>query len=1141
MKQFLTLCLATAMLGTSLNVDAKISLERARQLKSDGKLVTSPVKTRSNKALKSIPKASAVSGFHKLMDQKAQKADRMLAPSKATAKGDNIYGYLGFSYDEEATVGLYELQESGMSLMWADQLVEEMGISGPCLALQDGVLKGYCLDTFFGFIFGMYYMEYDFQSGEVIKLEEQDLNTNSNYIQFGTLDPETGNFYGFGVCDGVFGLVSANVEDPFNYSLVGECVDNNYCMSMCYNPEDSEIYGVTLDYQLVTVSKTDGSYTKIMDLDVEDGATYLTGLVYDPISKLFYWNINTNDDSSYLATIDVNGKSLEIIDEYANAEEWLNLYTTDEVANPYKPGRPTAGAADFYKANLIGFVNFTLPTEMADGNEIVTDKDGKITYKTFVNGELYSVGTDVPGAEIRANFAVPEDGSYTFAMCVETTQEVDGEMLTSESAKASVKAYVGNDTPLAPTNVVLNANEVAWDAVTSAEGVHGGYVDVKAITYNVYLNGDPKATGLALTSYDVREFIDKNGDLSAYSATVTAVANGHESAAASSNSIVEGAAMALPYYIAPDAEQFAISEVLDKNEDGTTWTYTESFQGGSAIYSGWNAYNQMDDWYFLPPVKLDDPTKFYTFSMDVCLRSASYPGEYVEVLLCTKDDNGNVQIVQTIVEEFSPEGTVYELVSEEFKIRQDGDYYIAIHCVSDPDQYGIYAANFKVEDNNITLDSPAAVDDIELEAAEKGELKATATFYMPTATFGGGELDADADLVATVACGENKTTVNGKPGEEVSAVIATAQGTNTVSVTVALGDLNSPIATESVYTGVTVPATPQGLTATVSADYLSIVMNWDAVTEADDEDGYINPETVVYDIYKVGESIFGSQWMLYDEGITETSYTYKSDDVQEFVQLGVVARNEAGDNGYLASIAEVVGPAYQLPIIEGFDEAQGFEYNPWIVYSEDVDNAPQAGLYYTKDFDDSYPETSISLAVTGGADAAGRLRTPMFSTIDCKEVTFTAEIDGDFFLPKVTIYAEAEDVEMKEIGTLTQDEEGFKNVSVALPDEFLGKGHVSLYIGYEFENGDEVLVIKSLSIEADGAGVASLDSQSVKIAGGKNVINVSGLNGQNVTVADLNGRVVAKSAKVASSASFQVEKGIYVVEAADKKVKVVVK
>lgn len=1135
MKQFLTLCLATAMLGSAANVDAKVSLKEMMQQKGNGFAIEMPAKLKNNgmKAIKNL-KTNHASRFHKLKaEEKTGRMHSKKAPGKVLASGDNIFGYLGYTMGD-SPYGLYEFNDGSQELKWADSLYDLYGIYASNLSLSDGVLKGYSVQMSIFGLSGVDYVEYDFESGEVLTNIPANL-TSATFIQTAALNTNENVFYGYGAYEGNYAFMSAPADDPFNYTMIK--AGSNTCFAICYNANEDLLIGVDSNFDLVRIDKSSGETTVLSHIDIPDLYPYLAGMVYDPASNLYYFNPQTSDDSSYLASINPATYEITILEEFPNSEQWMSFVTTDEEANPYKPGRPTAGAADFYKANLIGFVNFTLPTEMADGSEIVTNKDGKITYKTFVDGELYSVGTDVPGAEIRANFAVPEDGSYTFAMCVETTQEVDGEMQTSESAKASVKAYVGNDTPLTPTNVVLNADEVTWEPVTSAEGVHGGYVDVKAITYNVYLNGEPVNSNLTVTSCPVE--IDKDGDLSAYNATVTAVANGHESSAASSNSIVEGAAMVLPYYIKPTPEQFEISQVIDENNDGASWQYVSYYMGGPAVYSDWSSSDDMDDWLFLPPVKLDDPTKFYTFSMDVALSWSYYNQEYLEVLLCTKDDSGNIQVVGTIVDEFSPESEEYEHISETFRVRQEGAYYIALHCLSEAVQDGIYAANFKVEDNNITLESPAAVEDLDLEAAEKGELKATATFTMPTATLGGAELEADANLVATLSCGDKQATVSGKPGEEISAVIETAQGTNTVNVTVALGDLNSPMASESVYTGVTAPATPTNLQSSVSADRMSITLTWDAVTEPDDEDGYINPETVVYDIYKVGQSIFGSQWLLYDEGITDTTYTYVADDQQDFVQLGVVARNEAGDNGYLVTSSEIVGPAYSLPIEENFDEG-GFDTTPWMIYS--FQDAPQISIALAASNTlGEYNGDQTCLVVSGEAGAMGQLGIPYFQTKGCKEVLLSIDVCGDFFLPKVTVLAEADGVETKEIGSIVQDEEGFHIVSVSLPDEFMEKDYVSLFLQFEFENGDETFAAESISILADGASVASLAGQSVKVMGGKNVINVSGLNGQNVTVADLNGRVVAKSAKVATSASFQVEKGIYVVEAGDKKAKVVVK
>lgn len=361
-----------------------------------------------------------------------------------------------------------------------------------------------------------------------------------------------------------------------------------------------------------------------------------------------------------------------------------------------------------------------------------------------------------------------------------------------------------------------------------------------------------------------------------------------------------------------------------------------------------------------------------------------------------------------------------------------------------------------------------------------------------------------------------------------------------MTVTLSLGDLNSPVATASVYTGVTVPSTPVITSSEVSADNLSLTFTWDPVTTPDDEDGYVDPSGIVYNIYKVEASIFGYMWMLYDEGITDTSYTYYEDAEQEFVQLGVVASNAAGDNGYLASTTGVVGPVIALPIIEDFD-AGDFNTSPWVIYDdtpEDYESA-EASLYYSSAFGD-YSSETVCLAVLGSEGSKGMLGTPKFSTKGCDAVTATFEVCGDFYIPTVKILAQAGSGEITEIAEIAQPEEGFHNVSVEVPAEFLGQDVVGLFIGYEFESEDQILVIESLSVEK-GTGVASIAAKDVKIAGGKNVINVTGLNGENVTVADLNGRVVAKSAKAVKEVSFQLGQGVYVVEAGDKKAKVVVK
>lgn len=1139
MKQFLTLCMATAMIGSALNADAKVSFEKAMQLKSEGKALTQVLKTRNTKAIKTL-KHAPVSGFHKMMAQKDAKFNGRKAPAKVTPLGDDIYGYLGYSDDPGTMpVGYYELEESSANLVWADPFYEENMLACINTAKVGDKIVGYIQDSFWGMLFGVYYIEYDAQTGEPIAFDEQDLAFNPNYISTFAYNPETETFYGYGVCDGVQAYVSAPAAEPFNYSLIKALEGREMCMSICYNPEEDAIYGVNLDYEFVRV-ENDGSQTKIMDLDVPDGATYITGLVYEPKSKLYYWNINYNDDSSAMATIDAANQELNVYANLEYCEEYMNLFTTTEyVGNPNIPARPVAGTPDFYKGNLIGIVPFTLPS-VNKGGEALT---GKVEYTTYLNGELYSTGSGEPGQEVRTSFAVPEPGKYSFSMKAKI--KVDGEYL--ESSAASASTWVGNDVPVAPANVKMTTSKVTWDAVT--EGLHGGYVDLKAMSYEVVVSNDEEKVGETVyTSYDIE--LPEDQELSAYVAYVRAVCNEFKSDWVSSNPVTAGLALELPQYIMPTPDEYALSVILDNNKDGVTWYLNQDYYDEENPYYIQTSYTYsadepMDDWYFLPKMKFDDPARFYSFSMQVALRSTYYANEYVEVLLCNDTSLEGMSVVGTIIDEFAPEGITYETVSGEFRVRQAGDYYIAIHCTSDGDQLGINARNFAVEDNNITFASPVAVENIDVTPGANGALKATVKFDMPEMNMGDGEIDPATELTASVITPVDEQVVKGKPGETVEVEVETEQGYNTFLVTVSDGEFNSPTAKAVAYTGYDLPATPVMSSVEYSEDMLSMTLNWEAVTTPDEPEGVINPETVTYDIYMVVPGILGNNWALYEQGVEGTSYTYEvaPGEVQDMVQLGVASRNEAGSNGYLTSAMGILGTPYDLPIEEDFDDEGNIYTNPWITYTDTYDEglSAQWGLYYDSAITGNEDDTNVSMIVQGEEGAISRLGTPRFTTKGLTDATLALELFNTD-MPKTSILAVVAGEEPEEIAVINGND--FKNdiekVAVDLPAKYLGQDWVGLFIRVEFEEESQILAIESIGITSV-SGVATIANNGVKIAGGKGQIKVTGLNGQDVTVANVNGAVVAKSAKANNEAIFNVEKGVYVVLAGDKKAKVVVK
>lgn len=1142
-------CMASAMIGTALDAGARTPFEKAMQLRSEGMAIEQVCKTRDRHALKTLRQVP-VSGFHKMTAKKETSITGMNGHSKITALGDNIFGYLGYCDDpSEQPVGYYELQPHGAQLLWADPYYTETGLLCKNVAKIDNKIAGYAQDEVLGLLYGIFYVEYDAETGEVLRVDEQDIEFNRSYIGLFAYNPEDDSFYGYGSYKGTRCYLSAPAWEPFNYKMIKKQQGREMCLSMCYNPVEKSIVGINLNYELVKIGD-DGRQTKIMDLNVRNGDTYVTGMVYCPKSNLYYWNINYTDGTAAMATIDPVSKKVDVYEKLYNCEEYYNLFTTDEyIGNPDEPSRPKAGVPDFEKGNLTGTVPFTLPTHTKGGKEI----RGDVEYTTYLNGETYSTGiatvgneTDINGnglpTVVSANFSVPEAGRYSFSMTV----RVNG----LESSKASAYAWIGNDTPANPKDVKLSKSKptvvgedvapgtytVTWNHVT--EGVHGGYVDLEKMEYKVRINGEEHIC--STTRLDV--ILPEDKDLETYAADVKAVCNGIESDWVSSNRVMEGTSLTLPMYITPTPDQFEVSLVLDQNMDGRTWSLEESSDPDNPYFIQTNFTTDisepMDDWYFLPKMKIEDTSIFHSFSMDISIRNSAFQKEYVEVLLC--DEPSADGVISTVIKRFRPLGTSFDRIDGIFSVPSAGDYYIALHCTSDGEQMGVRARNFVIDRSDATFDSPAAVKQIDVTPGKKGVLKAIVSFLMPTMNIGNAEIAPETVLKATVSSPVESKDVYGKPGQKTMVELETEQGYNTITVQISNGDLNSLISKTTAYTGVYIPATPIMTDIENTPDMLSMTLNWEPVTEADDGESYVNPETVVYDIYRL--DVGTGRWILHQSGIQDHTYKFglESGSYQEIAMLGVLSRNEAGDNGELVTAMEILGTPYELPIEEDFDDDGNIYSNPWLttyLYGES-----SWGLYYNSDVTGDRNDTGISMISRGENGAISRLGTPRFTTKDLENASMTLEFLNNTNRPYVRILAEMYGEEPEIIGEINSNDfsKRLEKVTVTLPEKYLDKEWIGLFIETEFYDDSQILAIESISIEGGSSSVSAIDADDVRIKPEKGRIRVSGLNGQEVTVTDINGRTAGRKV-MSNEAVFNVENGIYIVTSGKHKAKVSVR
>lgn len=836
-----------------------------------------------------------------------------------------------------------------------------------------------------------------------------------------------------------------------------------------------------------------------------------------------------------MCPIPADGK-VNIYEEFENSEEFISLFSTKELANPARPEKPEFKSIDFNNGATTGTVTYTLPTKTFDGTAL----SGNLTWHAYLDGEEKSTGTAAAGSDVAVTFSNVGDGMHAFALAVSKGEEM--------SRRSSVRKYIGNDTPVMPTHVVLTRSSISWNPVT--EGIHGAYIDQSKMTYDVYLNDEH----LGLTSAtSVPVNIPATGELTGYKATVYAVCNGHTSKPTLSNNIVSGDPVDLPIDIVPTAAQFNMMTQYYTNltVEQELWTFEENDGYEEANFAaGWTVEPdvEMDSWIFLPPMNINDADKFYSISFNSRLRSGQYPDETIEVLLCS--DTNPDGVISTIIDGYTPSAYVYDSKSALFKVKQPGVYYIGFHCTSAPEQFGCRIKHVKVEDNNITVNSPAAPTDVVATPGQNGALTANVSFKFPTSTFSGLDaegkaLPADAVLTATVS-GASVATVSGKPGETANVDIATVQGNNTLKIVVATAEGYTSIpSTVNVYTGVAVPASVKNLQAIESEDMMSVTLTWDA-PQTGNNGGYIVPEDVTYTIYQIINGSGSSELITLTDGLKETTITIPIEEgaQENAYYLGVMASNVAGTNGLYVMATAVLGTPLSLPIVENFDDPEHpYSTTPWLRQTPSDEYVATLGWAMLKDLDNSYAQSNSGGIVSVGkySNVKSRIATPRFSTIGKESVTLSVEAIDFANAGKIVFYGKTFGNDIMYIDEIQPTFTGeTKSYEFQLPEEMLNKTWAGILIDFEFTSRG-MCFIESLKIDGkDASGLNTVsDSAAVIIAGGKGCINVSGFTGD-VTVVKADGRKAAAQ-NVEGTASIHVENGIYIVKAGSKVAKVIVK
>lgn len=1118
MNRFFTLCL-----GLAVSVGLHANADRASEPRPDGR---KPVTQLSSAAqgIVTMPEMKTVDGKGFRMGSPMQFKGEEKSVARVTAGGGNIFGWT-FSLWPVAGY-LYEFTSDSFDLTWSD---DESDPPMRTAYLQDGKLCGPALITNGMGIYGGYWREYDFKTGEVLFNEEWDLYQDPIYENV-TFNPSDGCVYGVAQWlpygPGVF-IVKAYPSDIKNPTIV--CKLETIVSGICYNGIADVIYGISHNGDLVSIT-SDGEVKTVCSIDISSQfhwvTTWMTACTFSPQDGLVYFT-PMDYDRTALATVDPNTGEANVYAVTPNNTQFYSLITTDAA---YKdvliPERPDFVEAVFEGGSTSGYNVYKMPSNLVNGDPITST----LTVNVSVDDQPYATLSASAGEELKVNYENLSTGMHSFQLTVSNEGHESRPVVSSK--------YIGYDVPNAPANVMLTSEKITWSAVT--KGIHQGYVPAEDMVYEVSLNGELLGTTKD-TEYTLT--FPNDTEISLYVAEVVATylnptsGETEKSAAGVSNDMSYGKPLSIPFTIKPTEEQFRLCKVID-NGDGWTWELApdaEAFR----LEDYYQPDGENDDWLILPPFEVLDASKINTLMFEVSNWSAGYPYEEIEVYIGKEP---TVEGMTTCLKEvFTPSKSLplYEFVNLPLNL-DAGVYYLGFHLITPVDDaLGIYLRNISVEYTGLSGESPAMITESEwsAEPGAEGALNATFTVTLPTLNLDGNPLDANAEMTATFV-GQSTVVLTGKPGEIVNATVNTLQGDNQIIFYTSCNGHESLRQTLDVYTGEYMPAAPSNVVVEGFQNLKGAHISWDPVTEGS-EGGYVNPEGVSYTVWVMSPYAWDTVV------VTDTEYTYEcpADRPVHQATVGVSSQNFVGSNYQIIAGYVYMGTPYTLPIVENFEEeAGGMNLQPWITYLPVGGEAVEFGINFLDRLGDFEHNANIVMYMTGNPGSSGMVGTPFFSTEGLSTVTLGMTLNTGAYFPGLTVYGSLNDLDnMVEIGYVPADPDGeeFTEVSFDLPESLLNQPVVTLYLATEIEEEGQIMILERLEVDCTVGVEGILNGRTV--TGGKGQISVNGFAGEEISIYNLDGTQVMSGRIAADKASYSLEKGMYIVRVADRKVKAMVR
>jgi hypothetical protein len=734
------------------------------------------------------------------------------------------------------------------------------------------------------------------------------------------------------------GVNSSNDMDNFTMTYDEEAQTLTSDMGIVANAATDRLYylewidNVTLNggpYEeptIVTGDPVEVPYTN----DFADDAAFAQFGVYDA-------NMDANTWALY------SGAARYLYSSTNNADDWL-------VSPPIKllAGQKYRFAIDTWAQSA------TYPERV----EVLMGTEAKASAFTtqVIEPTDVNYASTAPKTLENASVEVEEDGYYYFA--VHAISDADKWALFVDNFV--VEAGAGANAPAAVSGLAATPYDetigatITFTAPTMTVG--GTELAGSAMTIELQRDGTVINTFEGVTPGQELSYEDADETLTVGNHTYTVIPSNEEGAGEKAEiTVFLSQTLNIPFTIDMTAqESFVGFNVVDNNADGTTWKWSDSY---NCIMYGYNYSNAADDYLISSPIRMEAGKNYKVVIVASCY-GENYP-ERFEVLL---GNDATVAAMTTTVMEPTDVATNVDTEYEaEFTAPADGKFYLAIHAISDANQWNLYVKSFAVEFGLVDTDIDA-VTDFTVTPGEQGALSATVSFTAPTKNIGGADLTENIAAIEILRDGETIQTFNDvAPGTDVTfndADEALTNGNHTYQVIPynAEGKPGRKSDKVSVFIGVDAPQPVPSLATIDGGDY--IVFSWEPVAEEGVNGGYVNTEKVGYSIWTMALFDFMGMFTYWDVdeqldsvvGKTKTVVDFDTEagDVQELKPFAIIPATEAGEAEYTTT-QMFVGPAY-----DGLEEhfAGGkIAYNTWTFSTTDTDSE-DTGAYFNEDSSD---------------------------------------------------------------------------------------------------------------------------------------------------------------------------------------------